>query len=167
MSFYDRETTRRCECEGMGCDECGGTGRIILEQPAVEDEFGTLAEPFQAFFATAQANLRRAEASGYENTPEQFSIPEARLALAFNEAGITAYEQQHQIGPFFADFYFPETATVVEVDGAAYHQDAEKDEHRSAYMLARGASRVLRVRALEVMADPDGCAQRLAAEAKK
>lgn len=45
---------------------------------------------------------------------------------------------QYVIGPFWADFALPDYKLVIELDGATYHQDKEKDRRRDAFMKKKG-----------------------------
>lgn len=155
------EQRRRCACEMMGCDECGGSGWIHLPLPEFNFRWTRAGDLLAPIFGTIKANMERAEQTGYELTEDEISPAEITLAHALTAARIS-YEQQHRVGPFFADFYIPEARLVVEVDGDAYHADEEKDDRRTAYMLEHGISSVLRIRALRVFTDPEGCADEIA-----
>ncbi len=150
--------SKPCPCEGMGCDECGCSYRIVVEQVRPEPgELTLIGGPMNAILATVVANVKRANLSGYELTEEQVSPAEMRLSDELYDAGID-FVQQWPCGPYFPDFYFPASRVVVEVDGDAYHTDAEKDARRTAYLLAHGVSRVVRLRAITVFTDPVGSA---------
>lgn len=67
------------------------------------------------------------------------------------------FRRQHPSGRFIADFYCHEVRLVVEVDGG-YHDNAsagQRDLARDAWFAERGI-RTLRVRAADVLRDPDG-----------
>ena len=53
------------------------------------------------------------------------------------------FRRQHQIGPFFADFFCAQARLVVEVDGSQHADDAAYDLRRERYLAAAGV-RVLR-----------------------
>lgn len=95
---------------------------------------------------------------GYEwmDTPQHLSPAEVEMLLLLNEARIPCV-QQHQIGMYVVDFWFPEAKLVVEIDGATYHQDAEKEKHRDKYLIEHGVDRVLHFAAMSVLgAEEDG-----------
>lgn len=68
---------------------------------------------------------------------------ESALWAAIREAGIVMYPQ-FPIGPFFADFCNPVAKVVIECDGAAWHQDKEKDARRQQFIEEQGYT-VLRI----------------------
>lgn len=68
---------------------------------------------------------------------------ESALWAAIREVGVVMYPQ-FPIGPFFADFCNPVAKVVIECDGAAWHQDKEKDARRQQFIEAQGYA-VLRV----------------------
>ena len=85
----------------------------------------------------------------------QMSLPEMLLwrllRLSLREL---RFRKQHPIGPFVADFYCPSAKTVIEIDGASHDARQEADAARDAYMEALGL-RVVRIRAAEVLANPE------------
>ena len=47
------------------------------------------------------------------------------------------FNRQHPIGPYFTDFYFPDTKIVLEIDGKNFHSTPDQIEHdkiRDQYM---------------------------------
>ena len=68
---------------------------------------------------------------------------ESALWSAIREIGIVMYPQ-FPIGPFFADFCNPVAKVVIECDGAAWHQDKEKDDRRQKFIEEQGYT-VLRI----------------------
>lgn len=68
---------------------------------------------------------------------------ESALWSAIREVGVVMYPQ-FPIGPFFADFCNPVAKVVIECDGAAWHQDKEKDARRQQFIEAQGYT-VLRI----------------------
>lgn len=162
MSILETAPVLMCwECEWAGCDACGGTGSVPAYQaplPARFGEVGTLEHTVTGFVSTLRANLERAGGVIDENA---VSPAEVTLAAALYDAGVQGFEQQHPVGPFFPDFFFPDCGLVVEVDGREFHQDAEKDERRTAFLLQNGVTEVLRLRALLVFTDPTGCVEEI------
>ena len=69
------------------------------------------------------------------------------------------FRRQHPIGPYIADFACVARTLVVEVDGPSHSIDAQiaHDEKRSAFLNAE-AWRVLRLRDVDLSADPTGAA---------
>lgn len=68
---------------------------------------------------------------------------ESALWSAIRQVGIVMYPQ-FPIGPFFADFCNPVAKLVIECDGAAWHQDKEKDDRRQRFIEQQGYT-VLRI----------------------
>ena len=60
------------------------------------------------------------------------------------------FRRQHSIDRFIVDFYAPEVAVVIEVDGAIHDEQAEYDALRQAYLESLGL-RVLRFTNEDVM----------------
>lgn len=118
---------------------------------------------FGAFFGTLAANMQRELRTGHQLEPENLSPAEINLAEALMAAKVE-FKQQHPFGPYSVDFYFESVALVVEVDGAAYHQDDVREARRDAYLLAHGAERVLHLRALEVFARRGECVAKIQRE---
>jgi len=91
------------------------------------------------------------------HSEDYLSPAEVDLATALFDAGVRGFRQQHPIGRYTVDFWFPDAKLVVEVDGRAYHQDLEREKRRSRSILRAGAHRVLHLDARIVMAEPDEC----------
>jgi very-short-patch-repair endonuclease len=146
----------RCRCCNVGdlCEVCGSTGYVPSPDPVIEiPEPERLDGAMLAYFQTLAAKMNREDATGHHGG--EVSVAEAHLAEELTRRGVS-YRQEYRIGPFFADFYFPQADSVIEVDGATYHTDTEKDEARDRYMLDRVIVRVVRVRALRVFSDAGG-----------
>ncbi len=153
LGYGDRIMCRYCI--GAGCDYCAGTGWLPAADPVIDTTpMGTLGTSIQGFAKTLVATMERAHASGHD---AEVSPAEARLATALIDAGVEDFQQEHKIGPFFADFYFDDVRLVVEVDGHEYHQDTEKDQRRTDYLIEHGVAEVLRLRALQVFTQPTAC----------
>jgi very-short-patch-repair endonuclease len=88
----------------------------------------------------------------------QLSLPEMLLwrLLRLSRRDLR-FRKQHAIGPFVADFYCPAAKLVIEIDGAIHNQRQDADENRDAYMMSLGL-RVIRIRAGDVLADPQAIA---------
>jgi very-short-patch-repair endonuclease len=66
---------------------------------------------------------------------------EAALLKAVVDAGLPRPLQNHRIGPYEADFFWPALDLVIETDGAPYHDHAlarRRDEQKTAYLRALG-----------------------------
>ena len=89
------------------------------------------------------------------------SLPEQLLwRLLKQMRGTLRFRRQHPIGPYVADFYCPKAKLVIEIDGATHDTRQEHDLKRNAY-LARLGLRVVRVLAVDVLADPQAVADGL------
>ncbi len=64
------------------------------------------------------------------------------------------FRRQHPFGPYVLDFFCPEHALAVEVDGAVHDGagQAAHDERRDVWLAQRGV-RVLRFRAADLLSD--------------
>jgi very-short-patch-repair endonuclease len=91
--------------------------------------------------------------------PEDFSPIEERLLQAFWEEDLYP-ELQYNIGPYYADFAFPDTSVVVEADGKAYHQDADREQRRDSY-LRRAGWKVFHFTGREINRDARSCVNRV------
>lgn len=70
-----------------------------------------------------------------------YSIAESRVVMEMTICGMSNYIRQHPIGPYFADFYFPDKDVVLEIDGKDYHSSPEQIKHdrvRDDYMNKKG-----------------------------
>lgn len=72
-------------------------------------------------------------ANGYRTEPER--VVEEWLRMRGIE-----FIPQHKIGGAFVDFYLPASATVIEADGAFWHQDQRRDIERDKQMLQADSS---------------------------
>ncbi len=166
-SQFLAETRKRCQmCSGEEeCDFCGGTGIVTVDPFLNMDTtpMTGLQPEIKAFFGTVVANMGRAKASGHPLEAEQVSPAEMALAAALDRAGITDYEQQVQVGRYFTDFYFPDCDLAVEVDGAEWHTDVERDRRRTRSLLKNGVRDVLRLQAARVFNDAARCVEEITA----
>ncbi|MDD5466176.1 MAG: endonuclease domain-containing protein [Anaerolineales bacterium] len=48
------------------------------------------------------------------------------------------FRRQHPIGPFIADFYFPQARLVIELDGGVHRGQMEYDQDRTAWLNSQG-----------------------------
>ncbi len=91
------------------------------------------------------------------------SLPEALLwrSLRVRPNGLK-FRKQHPIGNFIADFHCDAAKAVIEVDGIAHDMGDRlgRDIERDAVLKARG---FIRVPAREVLVDPVGIAEAIAA----
>lgn len=85
--------------------------------------------------------------------------PEKRLwsKLRARQLQGLKFRRQHGVGPYIVDFYCPEQALVIEIDGDS-HADADqivKDKQREKYLLALGL-RVIRYINDDIVKNLDG-----------
>lgn len=77
-----------------------------------------------------------------------FTKPELEMAGLLEAADIE-YDPQHLVGAKVADFWLPDSKTVIEVDGVYWHNrsdpDGSKSRERDKYLLKNGVSRVIHV----------------------
>ena len=96
---------------------------------------------------------------------KDMSLPEVLLwrSLRVRPNGLK-FRKQHPIGNFIADFYCDAARGVIEVDGIAHDMGDKpgRDIERDAVLKARGF-RVIRIPAREVLDDPVGIAEAIAA----
>ena len=71
------------------------------------------------------------------------------------------FGRQHPIGPYVVDFYCPEHALIIELDGGQHDLRAGQDEGRTRFLKARGC-RVLRFWNYEVLKETDAILSRIA-----
>jgi very-short-patch-repair endonuclease len=76
--------------------------------------------------------------------------------------GKVKFRRQHPIGPFFADFACISQKLVIEIDGEHHAFQVEADARRTAFLEAAGW-RVVRFWASEVVVNPEGIWQMIAA----
>lgn len=88
------------------------------------------------------------------------SAAEVDLALALTKAWVGDWEQQVQIGPYYVDFVF-DRCFVVEVDGAAFHDDPEGERKRDDYLRSRGIRCIWHFPVAEVFMAPEYCVQKI------
>ena len=89
------------------------------------------------------------------------SLPELLLwRLLKLTRGHLRFRRQHPIGPYVADFYCPKARLVIEIDGGTHDTRQERDMKRDAYFSGLGL-RVVRVPAVDVLADPQAVADGL------
>lgn len=81
--------------------------------------------------------------------------------LRSRNLGGAKFRRQHPIGPYIADFCYPERGLVIELDGGHHAQQAESDRHRQAFLETNGY-RVLRFWNNEMMGNLDGVLERIA-----
>lgn len=79
--------------------------------------------------------------------------------MRLKDADGPRFRRQHPVGPYVLDFYCPAAKLAVEVDGDS-HNFANRgvlDQRRDAWLHGQGIT-VLRIRAADVLADPDEAA---------
>ena len=91
----------------------------------------------------------------------KLSLPEKLLWVRLRGAN-TRFRRQHPVGPYVLDFYCAALKLAVEVDGAAHDlgDRPRRDEARTAWLKEHGMQ-VLRIPAVDVLADPDAVAEAL------
>lgn len=74
-------------------------------------------------------------------TPDEFySFVESKINFELVMSNTKNYRRQEPIGPYFADFFFPENNLVLEIDGA-HHEKEDQIRHdrlRDSYMNEKG-----------------------------
>lgn len=125
--------------------------------PARSSEPTRVGTTVGAYLTTLAANVRRAEARGIDLDDRQLSPVEIRLADAFTRIGLEP-EQQHPIGQYNADFYFPDVKLCVEVDGHWHVDRRPQDTARDRALNGKGI-RTFRIPASFIKRDPGKCAQ--------
>jgi len=107
--------------------------------------------------------LRAILATAALGTTKAGSRLERRVLRAVLDAGITRPVLQKQIGRARVDFFWPQHQLVLEVDGPHHDRPLQraKDQRRDAALAERGLV-VLRIRAADFDADPEGELTRLA-----
>ncbi len=81
---------------------------------------------------------------------------EEMLYYAIFNAGVVDVRLQYPVGPYRADLAVPEAKLAIEADGAAYHQDKNRDRKRDEYFQSQGWQ-VLRFTGSQIHRDPEGC----------
>ena len=71
------------------------------------------------------------------------------------------FRQQHPVGVYILDFYCPSARLCIEVDGRQHDQTVATDPYRDDWPCQLGIT-VIRVRAIDVLADPDAVADWIA-----
>lgn len=118
-----------------------------------------LGETLGAFLSTLAANVVSSERTGRELKPEHISPMEVKLAEALHRIELYP-EQQHTIGQYAADFYFPDHRVCVEVDGRAHMGRLERDHRRDLALRGKGI-RTLRIPGAHVRTNADAVAERI------
>jgi len=74
------------------------------------------------------------------------------------------FRRQHPVGAYVADFFCSDSRLVIELDGGGHggEEQAREDEHRTREM-GRLGFRVLRIWNTDVMQNPEGVLERIAA----
>ena len=89
---------------------------------------------------------------------KSMSPPERRLWNALKQRpGGFRFRKQHELGPYYLDFFCYEAALAVEVDGIAHDlgDRPARDDDRDAWLAARGI-RTLRIAAVDVRDNLEG-----------
>jgi very-short-patch-repair endonuclease len=91
----------------------------------------------------------------------QLSLPEQLLwRLLRQMRGELKVRRQHPVGPYVADFYCPADKLIIEVDGAAHEDRQHAENLRDQYMRSLELD-IVRVRASDVLANPEAVAEAL------
>jgi very-short-patch-repair endonuclease len=95
---------------------------------------------------------------------QEMTLPEVLLWLCLKGRQLDGlhFRKQHPVGPYILDFYCESLKLAVEVDGEIHALDDNpgKDRTRDAWFGEQGV-RTLRIMARDVLASPDGAAQRI------
>jgi len=91
----------------------------------------------------------------------ELSLPEKLLWVRLRGAEMR-FRRQHPIGHYVLDFYCPAAKLAIEVDGAAHDfgDRPQRDDRRTDWLTSQGIE-VLRIPAMDVLADPDEVADGL------
>jgi very-short-patch-repair endonuclease len=116
-----------------------------------------IGESVGAFLTTLAANVVHAARNHRDLEPRLLSPAEIDLAAALHRLDLHP-EQQHPIGQYAADFYFPDVKLCVEVDGRSHYDRREHDAQRDRALKAKGI-RTLRIPAGHVRRNADACAR--------
>lgn len=95
----------------------------------------------------------------------QMSLPEGLLWRQLRQRPFgVKFRNQHPIGNLVVDFFCAKARLVVEIDGISHDMgdQPERDRRRDAWLRAQGLQ-VVRVAAVDVLADPVAVAESLAA----
>jgi very-short-patch-repair endonuclease len=78
------------------------------------------------------------------------------------------FRRQHQLGPYYVDFFCHEASLIVEADGGQHHQEehAWYDYHRSKWLESAGY-RVVRFSNVEILKHPTQVLEAIAEAAKR
>lgn len=115
-----------------------------------------------AYLTTHAADMERAVK---HETDVQVSAAEVDLASCLRDLGITSWRQQVPCGPYYVDFVAA-GLVAVEVDGSAYHDDAEREQRRDAHLRQHFAS-VRHFRALDVFLNAAGVVRQVNDEVER
>ena len=100
---------------------------------------------------------------------KHMSLPEVMLwrELRGRDPGKPVFRRQHPLGPFVLDFYCPSAQLCIEIDGEDHYlgDRPQRDARRDGYLRSLGL-RVLRLPAIDVLADPGAVAARLIRHAR-
>ena len=90
------------------------------------------------------------------------SLPEVLLWEQLRQQSEVKFRRQHPLGPYILDFYCAKAKLCVEIDGIAHDMGRrpERDTMRDAWLREQGIE-VVRMRASEVLADPNAVAESL------
>jgi very-short-patch-repair endonuclease len=88
--------------------------------------------------------------------------------LRGKQLGSVKFRRQHGIGPYIVDFYCPERAVVIEVDGDNHAEPRQimKDHERDAYLQSLGL-RVIRYTNDDILSNVDGVLECLIGELRR
>lgn len=114
-------------------------------------DFQTIGDTMRAYTLTLFAALENPR-----HQANNLSHAEVAFAEVLGQTKIPFF-QQAQAGPYWLDFYIPESSLAVEIDGDAYHQDKDKDKRRDEALLELGLLEVLHLRAIHVFSEPRQC----------
>ena len=114
---------------------------------------------------SAAITHRRARALRGSMTPPEVLLWVRSRARA---EGQPIFRRQHPFGPYILDFYCAKARLAVEIDGQSHEMGGRPghDVRREAFIAAQGV-RLLRYRASEVMADPNGVGEAIMATARE
>lgn len=99
---------------------------------------------------------------------QNLSLPEVLLWREFRQQKDVGFRRQHSIDPYFLDFYCAKAKVCIEIDGIGHDMGdrPERDERRDAWLRGLGIE-IVRVAAVEVLADPSAVAENLVRYCKR
>ena len=154
-----------CECGRHDSEKPEGfqVGRIVTKQTREKISNALIGRPLtEERKESIAAGMVRARKRGclrhyYLTGSEHVRTSLEQILAELLESFQITYEEQVQFGRYVADFYAPSLNTIYEADGLYWHQDAEREAKRDAYLKDRfGVEDVLHFTERELLDTPAG-----------